>query len=95
MLPTSSEQVGVDLGVTHLAALSDGTFIDHPRYFRRAEKKLALSQQVKDRKKKGSHRHKKAKRTGREASSQDSQPATRFSAQAVTQAGESLSGDCL
>jgi putative transposase len=62
MLPVSREQVGIDLGVTHVAALSDGTFIDHPRYFRRAQKKLARAQQAKDRKKRGSHRHKKAKR---------------------------------
>src|SRR5258708_3146242 len=39
--PVSYEDVGIDLGVIHLAALSNGEFIDHPRHFRRAEKKLA------------------------------------------------------
>src|SRR6266566_7996211 len=29
-LPLSSEDVGIDLGVTHFAALSDGTFIGNP-----------------------------------------------------------------
>jgi putative transposase len=59
-LPTSYEDVGIDLGVTHFAALSNGEFIDHPRYFRRAEKKLAKAQQALSRKKRGSHRRKKA-----------------------------------
>ncbi len=59
-LPTSYEDVGIDLGVTHFAALSNGEFIDHPRYFRKAEKKLAKAQQALSRKKEGSHRRKKA-----------------------------------
>jgi putative transposase len=59
-LPVSYEDVGIDLGVIHLAALSNGEFIDHPRYFRRAEKKLAKTQQAVSRKKRGSHRRKKA-----------------------------------
>ena len=59
-LPISYEEVGIDLGVTHLAALSNGEFIDHPRHFRRAEKKLARLQQAVSRKQKGSHRRAKA-----------------------------------
>jgi IS605 OrfB family transposase len=59
-LPTSYEDVGIDLGVIHFAALSNGEFIDHPRYLRKAEKKLALAQQALSRKKRGSHRRKKA-----------------------------------
>jgi putative transposase len=59
-LPTSYEDVGIDLGVSHFAALSNGEFIDHPRYFRKAEKKLAKAQQALSRKKRGSHRRKKA-----------------------------------
>jgi len=59
-LPTSHEDVGIDLGVTHFAALSNGGFIDHPHYFRKAEKKLAAAQQALSRKKRGSHRRKKA-----------------------------------
>jgi putative transposase len=59
-LPTSYEDVGIDLGVTHFAALSNGEFIDHPRSLRKAEKKLALTQQTLARKKRGSHRRKKA-----------------------------------
>ncbi len=58
--PLSYEDVGIDLGVIHFAALSNGEFIDHPRYFRKAEKKLAKAQQALSRKKRGSHRRKKA-----------------------------------
>lgn len=44
----------------YFVALSDGTFIEHPRYFRRAEKKLVKAHQALSRKKKGSHRRAKA-----------------------------------
>ena len=58
----SYEDVGIDLGVTHLATLSDGTFIEHPRCSRRGEKVLERRQQALSRKKRGSHRREKAKR---------------------------------
>jgi putative transposase len=61
-LPVSSEEVGIDLGLLHFAALSDGTFIDNPRYYRASEKTLSRRQQVKDRRKRGSHRREKARR---------------------------------
>jgi IS605 OrfB family transposase len=59
-LPISSEDVGIDLGVTHFAALSDGTFIEAPRHYRVAEKQLKKAQGALARKKRGSHRRKKA-----------------------------------
>lgn len=61
-LPVSYEAVGIDLGITHLAALSDGTFIDNPRHYRKAEKKRATLQHSLARKTRGSHRRKKAVR---------------------------------
>jgi len=61
-LPVSYEDVGIDLGVSHLATLSNGKMIEHPRHYRRGEKQLARCQQVLSRKKKGSHRRKKAGR---------------------------------
>jgi len=60
-LPVSYEDVGIDLGVSHLATLSNGVMIEHPRYYRRAKKKLACAHQALSRKKKGSHRRNKAK----------------------------------
>ncbi len=59
--PVESE-VGIDLGVTHFAALSDGTFIESPRYYRKAQKKLEKLQQALCRKKRGSHRREKARK---------------------------------
>lgn len=56
------EDVGIDLGVTHFAALSDGTFIENPRHYRTSEKVLQRRQQTLSRKKRGSHRREKAKR---------------------------------
>jgi putative transposase len=59
-LPVSSEGVGIDLGITHFAALSTGEFIESPRHYRKAEKKLKKLQEALARKKRGSHRRKRA-----------------------------------
>jgi transposase len=53
--------VGIDLGVTHLATLSNGEMIEHPRYYRKAQKTLEKRQQALSRKKRGSHRRNKAR----------------------------------
>jgi len=59
-LPMVESEVGIDLGITRFAALSDGTFIESPRYYRKAEKVLSKRQQAASRKQPGSHRRKKA-----------------------------------
>ena len=59
-LPESSEEVGIDLGLLHFATLSTGETIENPRYFRKGAKKLATLQQALSKKKRGSHRRKKA-----------------------------------
>ncbi len=59
-LPVSDESVGIDLGLLHFATLSDGRTIENPRYYRKGEKKLEKLQQALSRKKRGSHRRKKA-----------------------------------
>ncbi|TMC21043.1 MAG: transposase [Chloroflexi bacterium] len=61
-LPGVESEVGIDLGGTHFAALSDGTFIENPRHFRKAEKLLQRRSQVLSRKKQRSHRREKARR---------------------------------
>ena len=53
--------VGVDLGVKHLATLSDGTVIENPRYLQKSERKLKRAQQALSRKTKGSNRREKAR----------------------------------
>ncbi len=59
-LPVSYEEVGIDLGITHFAALSNGESIESPRHYRKAEKKLRKLQESLSRKKRGSHRRKRA-----------------------------------
>lgn len=59
-LPISYEDVGIDLGITHFAALSNGEFIESPHYYRKAEKHLKKLQQALSRKKRGSYRRKRA-----------------------------------
>ncbi len=59
-LPVSSEDMGIDLGITHFAALSNGEFLESPRHYRKSEKKLKKVQEALARKKRGSHRRKKA-----------------------------------
>lgn len=61
-LPMFSEEVGIDLGVTHLATLSNGEMIEHPRYYRKAQSTLKKRQQALSRKKPSSHRRDKARK---------------------------------
>ncbi len=61
-LPANNEVAGIDLGVTHFAALSDGTIIDNPRHLRHAENRLKKLEQQLARKKKGSHRRARTKK---------------------------------
>ena len=60
VLPENGEAVGIDVGLLHFATLSTGETIESPRYFRKGEKKLEKLQQALSRKKRGSHRRKKA-----------------------------------
>ncbi|MCT9005225.1 RNA-guided endonuclease InsQ/TnpB family protein [Streptomyces rhizosphaerihabitans] len=57
----TDQTVGIDLGLTHFAVLSDGTKIDSPRFLRRAEKKLKKTQKELSRKQKGSKNRAKAR----------------------------------
>jgi putative transposase len=60
-MPDTGQAVGIDLGLTHFAVLSDGTKIDSPRFLRRAEKKLKRAQRELSRKQKGSRNREKAR----------------------------------
>ena len=50
-----SENVGVDVGLTHFATLSDGSEIENPRHYRMAQSALRIAQRKVARRKKGSH----------------------------------------
>ena len=54
--------VGVDLGLNSLIALSDGTLIEAPRSYRRAEERLRWAQRGLSRKMRGSRNWEKARR---------------------------------
>ncbi|MFJ3509931.1 RNA-guided endonuclease InsQ/TnpB family protein [Streptomyces luteogriseus] len=60
-MPETDRTIGIDLGLTHFAVLSDGTKIDSPRFLRRAEKKLKQVQRELSRKQKGSRNRAKAR----------------------------------
>ncbi|MGW5636479.1 RNA-guided endonuclease InsQ/TnpB family protein [Streptomyces sp. NPDC003832] len=60
-MPDTDRNIGIDLGLTHFAVLSDGTKIDSPRFLRRAEKKLKKAQKELSRKQKGSKNRAKAR----------------------------------
>lgn len=60
-LPGTDAQVGIDLGLSHFAILSDGTKIESPRFLRRAEKKLKREQRRLARKAQGSNNRMKAR----------------------------------
>jgi putative transposase len=61
--PVAGGEVGIDLGLTAFAVLSDGTVITAPRFLRRAERRLRRLQQALSRKVKGSANREKARAT--------------------------------
>jgi putative transposase len=61
-LPPSAEAVGIDVGLTALATLSDGSEIANPRHLRAAQRKLRIAQRRVARRKKGGSGRRKAVR---------------------------------
>jgi putative transposase len=61
-LPPTGKETGIDLGLEAFATLADGTRIENPRHYRRAEKRLKKAQRCVSRRKKGSKRREKAVR---------------------------------
>ncbi len=59
-LPKTGESVGLDMGISAFATLSDGTQIDNFKYYEATQKKLRIAQRRVARRKKGSNRRKKA-----------------------------------
>ncbi|MEO6087187.1 MAG: transposase [Umezawaea sp.] len=59
-LPEVDSEVGIDLGLTHFAVLSDGTKVVAPKFLRQAARKLRRLQQALSRKTTGSNRRRKA-----------------------------------
>jgi putative transposase len=59
-LPPLDNAIGIDLGVEYLAALTDGSSVPNPRWYQRSEARLRRAQRKAARRKKGSHRRRKA-----------------------------------
>jgi len=60
-LPRVGTEVGIDLGLTHFAVLSDGRKVANPRFLRRAERRLRKAQKALSRKEQGSRNRDKAR----------------------------------
>ena len=60
-LPLCDREIGVDVGLSHLAVTSDGEVIGNPRFMRAKERKLARAQRALSRKQKGSANRAKAR----------------------------------
>jgi putative transposase len=54
------EDIGIDLGLSSFAVLSDGTVIENPRWYRRAQAKLRIAQRRVARRQRGSKGRRKA-----------------------------------
>jgi putative transposase len=61
-LPETGRAVGIDVGIHHMLATSDGDTIENPRWYRKAEAQLRRKQRKFARRKKGSNRRRKAVR---------------------------------
>jgi putative transposase len=59
-LPPSDLAIGIDLGIENFAALSEGTMIPNPRFYEQSQDELRVAQRRVARRKKGSHRRRKA-----------------------------------
>jgi putative transposase len=61
-VPQDKPDVGIDVGLKHFLADSQGNVVSNPRHLRKSQKKLRRAQRKLTRRKKGSHRRKKAAR---------------------------------
>ncbi|MGA3200425.1 MAG: transposase [Halobacteriota archaeon] len=59
-LPVSELEVGIDVGISHFAALSDGTFVPNPRFYENGQAELRRAQRKVSRRHKSSNRRRKA-----------------------------------
>ena len=50
LLPRTGQSVGIDVGTTHFLTTSDGEFVNNPRHFQNAMKKLRVAQRSVSRK---------------------------------------------
>ncbi|WP_395088939.1 RNA-guided endonuclease InsQ/TnpB family protein [Armatimonas sp.] len=61
-LSESQESIGIDVGLSQFATLSDGSTLENPRFFRKEEKALAKAQRKLSRQKRGSSSRREARK---------------------------------
>jgi putative transposase len=59
-LPSTRQETGIDLGIEAFASYLDGTRVFNPGWYRKAERALKTAQRRVSRRKRGSHRRRKA-----------------------------------
>jgi putative transposase len=59
-LPLTSKETGIDVGVKVFLITADGDIVENPRHYRQSERALKKAQKRVSRRKKGSHRRRKA-----------------------------------
>lgn len=59
-LAATGGSVGIDLGITRFASLSDGSMVDNPRPYQASQREIATAQRRVSRRKRGSKRRRKA-----------------------------------
>jgi putative transposase len=59
-LPATGQETGIDVGLKVFLVAANGGIVENPRHYRRAERYLAKCQRRVSRRKKGSHRRRKA-----------------------------------
>src|SRR5262249_4760852 len=59
-LPATGSQVGIDVGITSLIATSDGEHVQHPGWYRAAQRRLRVAQRRVARRRKGGANRRKA-----------------------------------
>jgi len=59
ILPKTGKSIGIDVGITNFAVLSDGNIIENPKFLKKSEKQLKRKQRRLSSKKKGSNNRKK------------------------------------
>jgi putative transposase len=59
-LPPTGQETGIDVGLKVFLITADGEIVENPRHYRKAESRLARAQRRVSRRKKGSHRRRKA-----------------------------------
>lgn len=59
-LPESGREVGIDVGLSSLITTSAGERVEHPRFYRKAQRRLRVAQRRVARRVKGSHNRRKA-----------------------------------